>query len=82
MVLFGIALVFLFSALLALLQYVASEQALQQVVFWSLGSLSRASWPKLGVIVAVLLAVAPLFVVHAWKLPCTRSRSTRCRSAA
>jgi iron complex transport system permease protein len=34
MVLLGIALVFLFQALLALLQYIASEQALQQVVFW------------------------------------------------
>ena len=32
MVLLGIALVFLFQALLALLQYIASEQALQQVV--------------------------------------------------
>jgi len=36
LVLFGIALVFLFSSLLALLEYIASEQALQQVVFWTL----------------------------------------------
>ena len=48
MVLLGIALVFLFNALLALLQYIASEQALQQVVFWTLGSLTKADWPKLG----------------------------------
>ena len=48
MVLLGIALVFLFSSLLALLQYIASEQALQQVVFWTLGSLVKATWPKIG----------------------------------
>ncbi len=55
MVLLGIALVFMFNALLALLQYVASEQALQQVVFWMLGSLTRADWPKVGLTAGVLL---------------------------
>jgi iron complex transport system permease protein len=72
MVLLGIALVFLFGALLALLQYVASEQALQQVVFWSLGSLAKASWLKLGICTAVLLATLPLFVTSAWKLTTLR----------
>jgi iron complex transport system permease protein len=80
MVLLGIALVFLFNALLALLQYVASEQALQQVVFWSLGSLSRASWPKLAITAGVLVAVAPLFVVHAWQLTALRLGDEKARS--
>ena len=59
MVLLGIALVFLFSALLALLQYIASEQALQQVVFWTLGTLVKATWPKIGIAVGVLLVTTP-----------------------
>ena len=71
-VLLGIALVFLFSSLLALLQYVASEQALQQVVFWTLGSLVKASWPKIGIAMGVLLIVTPLFVRHVWTLTALR----------
>ncbi|MCC7105673.1 MAG: iron ABC transporter permease [Chloroflexi bacterium] len=80
MVLLGIALVFLFNALLALLQYVASEQALQQVVFWTLGSLSRSDWPKLGLTTAVLLLVTPLFARSAWQLTLLRLGDERARS--
>ena len=46
-VLLGITLVFTFNALLALVQFLASEQALAAVVFWTMGSLTRATWPKL-----------------------------------
>ncbi|MFL5164384.1 MAG: FecCD family ABC transporter permease, partial [Microvirga sp.] len=48
-VLLGITLVFTFNALLALVQYLASEQALAAVVFWTMGSLTRATWPKLAI---------------------------------
>ena len=72
MVLLGIALVFLFSSLLALLQYIASEQALQQVVFWTLGSLVKATWPKIGIAIAVLVITTPLFVKHVWTLTALR----------
>lgn len=80
MVLLGIALVFLFNALLALLQYVASEQALQQVVFWTLGSLSRADWPKVGLTALVLGAVVPFFARAAWQLTALRLGDERARS--
>ena len=72
MVLLGIALVFLFSSLLALMQYIASEQALQQVVFWTLGSLVKATWPKIGIAAVVLLVTTPLFVKHVWTLTALR----------
>ena len=71
-ILLGIALVFLFSSLLALLQYIASEQALQQVVFWTLGSLVKASWPKIGIAIGVLVVVTPLFVRQVWTLTALR----------
>ncbi|MFN8525638.1 MAG: iron ABC transporter permease [Chloroflexota bacterium] len=80
MVLLGIALVFLFNSLLALLQYVASEQALQQVVFWTLGSLGRASWSKLAVTTAVLVTVLPLLARGAWQLTMFRLGDERARS--
>ena len=41
LVLFGIALVFSFNAAVSLVQFVASAEALQGLVFWTLGSLSR-----------------------------------------
>ena len=48
LVLFGIALFFTFNALVSITQFVASEQALQQLVFWTMGSLSRANWDRVG----------------------------------
>ncbi len=72
MVLLGIAMVFLFGSLLALMQYIASEQALQQVVFWTMGSLTKSTWPKIGIEVAVLAVTIPFFVTRAWKFTALR----------
>jgi iron complex transport system permease protein len=71
-VLLGIALVFLFTSLLSLLQYIASEEALQQVVFWTLGSLVKATWPKIGIAVGVLAVAIPFFIRQAWALTALR----------
>ena len=43
MILVGIALLFTSNALLALIQYRSNETQLQQIVFWMMGSLGRAS---------------------------------------
>lgn len=72
LVLAGIALMFLFQALLALLQFMASPEALQQIVFWLFGSLQRATWPKLGIIAGVLAIAVPLLMRDAWKLTALR----------
>jgi iron complex transport system permease protein len=71
-VLLGITLVFTFNALLALVQYLASEQALSAVVFWTMGSLTRATWPKLAITTAVLAVSIPLFMRRAWALTALR----------
>jgi iron complex transport system permease protein len=71
-VLLGIALVFTFNALLSLLEYLASEQALAAVVFWTMGSLTKATWPKIWVTLAVLLIALPLFARNAWALTALR----------
>jgi len=71
-VLLGIALVFTFNALLALLEYLASEQALAAVVFWTMGSLTKATWPKVWITGAVLVFAIPIFVRHAWALTALR----------
>ena len=59
LVLFGIALVFSCNALVSLLQLLATEDVLQQLVFWTLGSLARADWNKLAILAAVLVLIVP-----------------------
>ena len=71
-VLLGIALVFTFNAMLAFLQYLATEQALQSVVFWTMGSLTKATWEKIWITLAVLVFAIPLFARHAWALTAIR----------
>jgi len=71
-VLLGIALVFTFNALLALVQFFATEQAVAAVVFWTMGSLTKATWPKLGVICLVILITLPIFARRAWALTALR----------
>lgn len=72
LVLFGIALVFSFNAMVALLQYLASADALQQLVFWSMGSLSRASWPAVQTLGLVVLLVIPFSLRAAWQMTTLR----------
>lgn len=71
-VLFGIALVFTFNALVAIMQFVADEDTLQGLVFWTMGSLVRASWEKLGVLAVVFIAVLFCALRSAWQLTALR----------
>lgn len=80
MILLGIGLVFLFQALLALIQYRATTEALQQIVFWTMGSLTRATWVANGVIGVVLAASIPLFGVLSWRLTALRLGDARARA--
>lgn len=72
MILVGIAMMFTFNALLAFLQYGASELQLAQLIFWQLGSLARASWTKVGVCFGILLIVLPYFMSRSWALTALR----------
>ncbi len=79
-VLLGVALAFSFNAFLALAQYFASEQAVAGIVFWTMGSLTKATWPKLGVVVAVFVLVFPFFMSRAWSLTALRLGEDRAAS--
>ncbi|XZG70476.1 FecCD family ABC transporter permease [Chitinibacteraceae bacterium HSL-7] len=72
-VLFGIALLFALEALGWLLQYLADADALEQIVFWSMGNLGRATLAQAG-IVGVGLAVCFLLAMRrAWALTLMRA---------
>nr|WP_322011712.1 iron ABC transporter permease [Paraburkholderia sp. J12] len=79
-VLMGIALVFSFHALVELMQFVASADALQGLVFWTLGSLARADWPKVGVLTVALAVAVPFSMRNAWTLTALRLGEERAAS--
>lgn len=64
MLLAGIALMYLFSASTALLQYFADDEASKEVTFWLIGSLSYATWDK---IIAIALIILVTFPILLWK---------------
>ncbi len=80
MILFGIALSFTAAAFLSLLQFVASADALQQLVFWTMGSLSGARWPSVALVGIALVLTVPFSFASAWKLTALRLGEDRARS--
>nr|WP_194298740.1 iron ABC transporter permease [Acetobacter fallax] len=79
-ILFGIALVFTFQALVALLQFLATEDALQELVFWTMGSVTRATWPKITVLGVACAVVLPWSLRSAWALTALRMGEDRAAS--
>lgn len=79
-VLFGIAIGFTFSALVALLQYVATAEALQTLVFWTMGSMARADWQNLTILAVAFAIAFPCSMMAAWKLTALRLGEDRAAS--
>ncbi|CDG20953.1 putative FecCD-family membrane transport protein (Inner membrane permease of iron/siderophore ABC transporter) [Xenorhabdus poinarii G6] len=71
-VLFGIAMVFTFESLVSMMQFIATEDTLQGLVFWTMGSLGRATWEKLGIMVLVFSVILPISMSNSWKLTALR----------
>ena len=71
-ILFGIAIFFAFNALLAMMEYGASETQLQRIVFWMLGSLGRASWFQISWGVILLFVAIPFCMTRTWRLTALR----------
>lgn len=80
LVLFGIALFFTFNSLVAITQFLAEEQALQQLVFWTMGSLSRATWEKIQFMAVVIACVVPFTMAASWRLTALRLGEERASS--
>ncbi|GGE53986.1 iron-siderophore ABC transporter permease [Agaricicola taiwanensis] len=79
-ILFGTALVFSFNALLSLMQFMASAQALQQVVFWMMGSLARSEWSRVAILAAVIAAMLPFSLKASWRMNALRFGDERARA--
>ncbi|MDA7949489.1 MAG: iron ABC transporter permease [Hyphomicrobiaceae bacterium] len=79
-ILFGIALVFVFKALIALVQFVADADALQQIVFWTMGSLGRTTWEQLAIVACVLAVCFPFSMRAVWMMTAMRTGEAQAMS--
>lgn len=68
MILAGIGMMFLFQALQSLMQYMATPEALQNIVFWTMGSLTKANWLSISIVLVALLVMLPLMMRESWCL--------------
>jgi len=68
LILAGIALMYFFSAATALLQYIATQEALHAVVHWLFGSLTGASWENILVVSIIFFCCLPFLIKYSWDL--------------
>lgn len=68
MILSGIALMFLFSSLTSLMQYLGSMEKVHEIVFWFFGSLSKVGWREIGLAAAMILLPFPILLKSSWDL--------------
>jgi iron complex transport system permease protein len=67
-ILVGIALNSVFGALTSILQYIATEGELAQVVYWTFGTLQESSYERLLVVSVVLAVLFPILMLLTWHL--------------
>ena len=77
MILAGIATLFLFQSLQSMVQYLASPEVLQAIVFWLFGSLLKASWDNLPIATAALILCSAAIVPDLWRLTALRMGDDR-----
>lgn len=80
LILAGIVVLFFFQALQSLVQYLASPEVLQQIVFWLFGSLLKASWLSFFVSGAILLAGLAIALPKVWALTALSSGEERAQA--
>ncbi len=79
-VLFGIALNFLFSALTMVLQYISDDEDLKSLVFWNMGSMLKTTWNKYLIVLVALIFCFVVLYRNAWKLTAMTLNDAKARS--
>ena len=68
-ILAGVAVGYLFSAMLSLIQFIAPEyEALRAVVFWLMGQLFTANWENTLIILPLVLVAIALMMRYSWDM--------------
>jgi len=68
LVLAGIAVMYFAGAATSLLQYIATEEELQAVVYWLFGSLTGAGWENILIVTVILFSCLPFLMRYSWDL--------------
>jgi iron complex transport system permease protein len=68
MILAGIAIMFLFSALSSLLQYMGTMEQVHEIVFWFFGSLSKVGWKEIALAAVMVCFPCPILMRLSWDL--------------
>lgn len=79
-VLFGIAAVFALNALVSLLMYITDADTLQEITFWTMGSLSRTEWDSITVLAVAIFIAIPFGWAQREKLTLLRAGENHARS--
>jgi iron complex transport system permease protein len=80
MILAGIAMMYIFSALTQLINYFAEAEALKEAYFWMVGSLGRASWDDLLPVTIVLVACTIPLMWKSWDVNVMGAGDERAKS--
>lgn len=80
LILAGIALLFLFQSLLSLVQFIASPELSQQILFWLFGSVSKATWLNVSIVSGVTFICIVWFIKDSWQLTALRLGEERAKS--
>lgn len=68
MIIIGIALNYLFTALTSTLQYIASDDKISAIVKWTFGSLNGVDWYNVWILLTILVPIAIFSQKKAWIL--------------
>ncbi len=68
MIIIGIALNYLFTALTSTLQYIASDDKISAIVKWTFGSLNGIDWQNVWILLVILIPIAIFSQRKAWIL--------------
>ncbi len=67
-ILAGVAMHSLFLSGIYLIQYIATETELAQVVFWTFGDVARSSWKEIGLLAGAVFLISTFLVIFRWDL--------------
>ena len=65
-ILAGIAMSYLFGALTASVQFLATDERLSTIIHWTFGTLNRSVWSEVGFALLVVCSVFPILLRYAW----------------
>lgn len=68
LILAGVAIGYLFSAMVSGLKYISDEGQLHEIVFWLMGGLWAADWKTVGLLFPISFGSLVLMIKYAWDL--------------